>query len=114
MFVVVCMNFIATFKRNANFEVNFYKRFIIFSKKFGYIKLKVYFCSKFSVQFKKTKKMATKIQQILESFHEIPFYSVSGFQVKDWIREVSMLISFLEKRKSNEVSFYFAGADFCC
>lgn len=41
MFVVVCMNFIATFKRDVNFEVNFYKKYIIFSKKFGYIKLKV-------------------------------------------------------------------------
>ena len=45
------------------------------------------------------------------------FYCLRVFEpkeIKDWIREVSMLISFLEKRKSNEVSFYFAGADFCC
>lgn len=55
------MKFVAVFKRNANFAINFYKKHIVFSKKFGDIKIKVYFCNKIILVFAKSKNMATKI-----------------------------------------------------
>ena len=60
-FLVICMNFIVIFKINANFEINFYKKHIVFRKKFGDIKLKMYFCNKIILVFAKSKNMAIKI-----------------------------------------------------
>lgn len=62
-----CTKFYTKIALFANIEVNFYIFGVIVAQKYGSLLKKMYFCKKFPFIFIKTKKMATKIQQIIES-----------------------------------------------